>query len=95
MTENNGGDFLYYKGKILIRLSQQSEAMLAMEQMLGAGGEDELRIKALYCIAKIRVKQKDFYEAYHTLNRLPEKIENKKVAVFKKLIEGVIHTSHK
>lgn len=87
--ENNEAEYLYYKGKILNHLAQPSEAMLIMEQILGTGVQNQWSIKALYYIAKIRAKQKNFYEAYHTLNRLPEKVEDEKVKVFKKLIEGV------
>jgi len=90
LIEENDIEYLYYKGKILNHLSQPSEAMLVIEQILGTGVKGEWKIKALYIMAKIRVKQKDFYEAYHTLNRLSDKIENNKVSSFKKLIEGVI-----
>ena len=61
-----------------------------MEQILGSSGSDELRIKAIYYIAKVKLKQKDFYEAYYTLTRLPEKIDNPKIQMFTKLVEGVI-----
>ena len=79
---------LYYKGKIQNRLLQQGDSVLTLEQILR--NENEWNAKALYYIVKIRVKQKNFYEAYHTLNRLPKSLENQKISDFRKLTEGVM-----
>ena len=87
----NDPKLLYYKGKILKMQKMSGDAMLTMEQLVGVD-EEAWSIKALYFIAKIRVKEKNFYEAYHTLNRLPIVEEDTKIAVFKKLIEGVMGT---
>ena len=62
-----------------------------MEQLIGIAPEEIWVIKAIYFIAKMRVKAKDFYEAYHTLCRLPKNGKiNQKISDFKQLIEGVI-----
>ncbi len=80
---------LYRKGKILRKRGAGSDAVLAMEQIVGLDAETNWTVKALLCIAKVRVKGKDFYAAYHTLNRLPPNLNNPKVEAFKQLVEAV------
>lgn len=60
-----------------------------MEQVVSYEFEQTYYLKALYFILKTRIKQKDFYEAYHTLNRLPSQINHPKIEGIKSLIEGV------
>ena len=62
-----------------------------MDQISGISYNGEWNLKSLYYIAKMKVKQKDFYEAQYILNRLPEEIVNKKINDFRKLIEGVYY----
>ncbi len=60
-----------------------------MEQLVGLAINVAWTAKALVYIAKIRVKAKDFYAAYHTLARLPQDVHDPKVEAFKQLVEGV------
>jgi len=59
-----------------------------MEQL--ACNDNEWNGKALYWIGKIRAKEKNFYEAYHAMNRLPQDSMSQKIADFHKFVEGVI-----
>ena len=79
---------LYYKGKAMRKLSQIDDSILIMEQIVKL--DDEWGIKAIYFLAKIRVKQKNFYEAHHTLTRLVNPDVNSKISKFKSMIEGVL-----
>ena len=68
-------------------LGQDSEAILTMEDALKLGFNEG---KALYCMAKIKGKEKDFYEANYMLNRI-KIINDPKIVAYKKLIEGVYY----
>ena len=51
-------------------------------------GQDS--VKALYQISKLRVAQKDFYEAYYTLQRANKiQFSSPKINNYRNLIEGV------
>lgn len=55
--------------KILKNKNSENEAILHFEQVIknSLSGDDPLSGNALFEIAKIRIKQKDFYEAFHNL----------------------------
>jgi len=80
--------YYYYKGKALRHLRENVEAILSMEQVVKF--DSAMEPKALYYIAKIKAKQKDFYGAHHLLNRLPKDLQIPKINDFCKLVEGVI-----
>lgn len=76
------------------RLHQTDDAIIVLEQVITIDYSNAWTVKSLYSIAKIRAKQKNFYEAHYTLNRLPSDV-HPKILAFKKLIEGVIlHLTH-
>ena len=88
MNENQV-KILFYKGKSLKCIKQADDAIIVLEQVITLDYSNDWTIKALYCIAKIRAKQKNFYEAHYTLNRLPNDIQCPKITTFRNLIEGV------
>jgi len=62
----------YYKAKALERLNNLDDAVLSFEQVLklsDSSGPSGMKSNALYEITKIRVRQRDFYEAYYSLQR--------------------------
>jgi hypothetical protein len=53
-------------------------------------GDEELAGNALFEIAKIRINQKDFYEAFHNLQRaIHYDFKSKKFLQYKMFVEGV------
>ncbi len=60
---------------------------------LSAGGvaDEELAGNALFEIAKIRINQRDFYEAFHNLQRaIHYDFRSKKFLQYKMFVEGVL-----
>ncbi len=81
---------LYVKGKLLNKQGAPGDSVLTMEELIGTDVDESWTARALYYIAKIRTKEKNFYEAYHTLNRLPKSADiGPKIESFRKLVEGV------
>ncbi len=86
----NNVELLYFKGKTQRRMKLFEEAVLTMEELVGADMGGAWTDRAIYLMAKIRTKQKNFYEAYHTLGRLPKTVAEPKIAAFGNLVEGVL-----
>lgn len=81
----------FYKAKALKKLNNLNDAMLYFEQVIRANDDNHLASSALYEIAKIKIQQKDFYEAYHNLKRASHfKLKQKKLLNYKMFTEGVI-----
>jgi tetratricopeptide (TPR) repeat protein len=81
----------YYKGKIFKKLNQQSDAVLHFEQVIKHNSDEALTGSSLFEIAKIRIKEKDFYEAYHNLQRAVHfEFKSKKFSQYKFFTEGVL-----
>ena len=59
----------FYRAKTLKKMGNISDAVLHFEQVIKNSEDDYLSGSALYEIAKIRIQQKDFYEAYYNLKR--------------------------
>ena len=59
----------FYKAKALKKLNNLSDAILYFEQVIRANDDNHLSSSALYEISKIKIQQKDFYEAYYNLKR--------------------------
>jgi hypothetical protein len=73
-----------------------SDSVLNFEQVIKYDSEGSMCSDALFQIAKIRISQKDFYEAYYTLQRATKlKLNNKKMINYKVLTEGVSKTQKK
>ena len=81
----------FYKAKVLKKLNNLSDAILYFEQVIRANDDNHLASSALYEIAKIKIQQKDFYEAYYNLKRANHfKLRQKKLVTYKIFTEGVI-----
>ena len=61
-------DVLFFKAKSQLYLNQIDDAILNFEQVFNQTPDERQASNALLEIATIRVKEKDFYEAYHLLN---------------------------
>jgi tetratricopeptide (TPR) repeat protein len=59
----------YYKAKTLKKLNNMNDAVIYFEQVLRLNEDNFLSGSSLYEIAKIKILQKDFYEAYYNLQR--------------------------
>jgi tetratricopeptide (TPR) repeat protein len=82
----------FYKAKALKKLNNCNDAVLYFEQVIRSCCDDQfLQSSALYEIAKIKIQQKDFYEAYYNLQRAAHyKLKQKKLINYKIFTEGVI-----
>lgn len=93
----------YYKAKVLERLGNLDDAVLSFEQVIKlcegtttiAQVDDTsisgLQSNALKEIIKIRVRQRDFYEAYYALQRADKsRLKLPKLALYQGFTEGVI-----
>jgi len=78
-------------GKILKHSGHENEGVLHFEQVIKfAPQDDELAGGALFEIAKIRIQQKDFYEACHNLRRASNyTFKTKKFNQYRVFSEGV------
>ena len=57
----------FYKAKALKKMGNYCDSVLYFEQVLRLADDNFLSGSALYEIAKIKIQQKDFYEAYYNL----------------------------
>ncbi|CDW75599.1 tpr domain containing protein [Stylonychia lemnae] len=83
----------FYKGKILKNKGQENEGVLHFEQAIKncSLGDDQLSGNSLFEISKIRIKQKDFYEAFHNLQRaVHHDFKSIKFLQYKMFVEGVL-----
>lgn len=81
----------FYKAKALKKTGNHNDAILHFEQVMRLSEDNFLQSSALYEIAKIRIQQKDFYEAYYNLKRATHfKLKQKKLINYKIFTEGVI-----
>ena len=81
----------FYKAKALKKMENMGDAVLYFEQVLRLGEDNYLSGSALYEIAKIKIQQKDFYEAHYNLQRSSHlNLRYKKLYNYKMFTEGVI-----
>lgn len=81
----------FYKAKALKKVNNLSDSILYFEQVVRANDDNHLASQALYEIAKIKIQQKDFYEAYYNLKRATHfKLKQRKLVNYKMFTEGVI-----
>ena len=92
----------YFKGFILekksniltcslICLEEYNDAILCFEQAIKHNASRKAVLKSLYEITKIKIENRDFYEAYHTLHRAELLgLDLKIFAKFRLFTEGVI-----
>ena len=82
----------YYIGKIYTKTNDVNNAILHFEQVLKFNSEKYYSGNALYEMAKIRIKQQDFYEAFFTLQRAIDKnFKSKRLLFYKDFTEGVLY----
>ncbi len=75
------------RGRVVEKQGNISEAALSYEQVASHGGE-ELAGEALFKLAKMRLRDKDYYEAAFDIRRISK--ERTKIKLYRALIEGVI-----
>ena len=81
----------FYKAKVLERLGNYDDAVLAFEQVIKLSTDEYLQSNSLYEITKIRVRQRDFYEAYYFLQRADKsKLKLPKLALYNSFTESAI-----
>lgn len=81
----------FYKAKALKKMDNHNDAILHFEQVIRLSEDQYLQSSALYEISKIKIQQKDFYEAYYNLQRATHyKLKQKKLLNYKIFTEGVI-----
>ena len=99
MAEDKSTDFqsvslskaYFYKAKALKKMNNLNDSVLYFEQVLRLAEDNFLSGSALYEIAKIKIQQKDFYEAHYNLQRSQHlNLKQKKLANYKLFTEGVI-----
>lgn len=66
----------YLKGKILLKRGEEQEAFLSFEQVLKYDTEANYTDEAIFHLTSIKVRQRDFYGASHTLSRVVSKGQN-------------------
>jgi len=82
----------YFIGKIYSKQKNSNDAILHFEQVLKFSEEKYYSGNALYEMAKIRIKQKDFYEAFFTLQRAIDKdFKSQRLILYKDFTEGVLY----
>ncbi|CAD8212992.1 unnamed protein product [Paramecium pentaurelia] len=81
---------LYIKGFICTKKNQIQEAFLAYEQSIKHNNSKKAVSKSLYEIAKIKIEQRDFYEAFYQLSRADYlDVDEKILEKFKIFTDGV------
>ena len=87
----------FYIGKLLTKKvenaqSKQTDAILHFEQVAKYPDEEFYSGNALFQIAKLRLRQKDYYEAFHCLKRAADNnFSSKRLTMYKDFTEGVIY----
>ena len=87
----------FYIGKIISRglvkdNTKQEDAILHFEQVVKYHSNELYAGNALFEIAKLRLKEKDFYEAYFNLKRaLDSNFTSKRLQLYKDFTEGVLY----
>lgn len=82
----------YYIGKIYAKQDNINDSILHFEQVLKYDNQKYYAGNALYEMTKIRIKQKDFYEAFFTLQRAVDmKFDSQRLLLYKDFTEGVLY----
>lgn len=69
LEEPSNSEAYYFKGLCRLKMRNSQEALLCFEQSIKHNNSQKAVTKSLYEIAKIKIEGRDFYAAYHTLNR--------------------------
>ncbi|CAK74957.1 unnamed protein product (macronuclear) [Paramecium tetraurelia] len=68
-TDPTNSEAYYFKGLSRLKIKNNTEALLCFEQAIKHNNSKKAVTKSLYEIARMKLEQRDFYAAYHTLNR--------------------------
>ncbi|CAD8059821.1 unnamed protein product [Paramecium sonneborni] len=91
-TDPINSEAYYFKGLSRLKIKNSTEALLCFEQAIKHNNSKKAVTKSLYEIAKIKIEQRDFYAAYHTLNRAALlDTEQSYLEKFRLFTEAVIH----
>lgn len=81
----------YYTGKIYFKLWKLNDAILNFEQVVKLSNDIFFIGNALYEIAKIKINEKDFYEAFFTLEwAIDKNFKSQRLQLYKDFTEGVL-----
>ena len=87
----------FYMGKLLAKgveneQSKQVDAILHFEQVAKNLDQEFYSGNALFQIAKLRLRQKDYYEAFFCLKRASDNnFTSKRLSLYKDFAEGVLY----
>jgi tetratricopeptide (TPR) repeat protein len=82
----------FYLGKILSKRDPHTEAILHFEQVIKHNEDPFLSSNALLEITKLRIKEKDFYEAHYNLKRITLfNFKSTKLRHYQTFTEGVLY----
>ncbi|CAI2370054.1 unnamed protein product [Moneuplotes crassus] len=82
----------FYLGKILSKQDPHQEAFIHFEQVITHNDDSFLSCNALLEIAKLRIKEKDFYEAHYSLKRIGLfNFKSQKLTQYQTFTEGVLY----
>lgn len=93
LVNPNDADAYYQKGQILVLLGNENDAVLAFEQCVKNNKADDKKLQAtaLYNVSVIKIRQKDFYGAMFTFNRVEDKKQfSKEQMQLKKYSDAVL-----
>jgi tetratricopeptide (TPR) repeat protein len=90
LSQNNSeAQASFLKGKLLLGQGQEQEAYLSFEQVLKNDHELKYTDEALFHLTSIKIHQRDFYGASHTLSRAEDKQQD--LADLELYVEGVLN----
>jgi len=87
----------FYIGRLLAKGVEnkelkQTDAILHFEQVAKYPEQEFYAGNALFQIAKLRLRQKDYYEAYYCLKRATDNnFSSKRMTMYKDFTEGVLY----
>jgi len=82
----------FYMGKIMSKKDPHTEAVIHLEQVIKHSNEPYLSWNALLEIAKLRIKESDFYEAHYNLKRIALfNFKSIKLDQYQTFTEGVLY----
>ncbi|CAD8142066.1 unnamed protein product [Paramecium pentaurelia] len=91
-TDPINSEAYYFKGLCRLKTKNTTEALLCFEQAIKHNNSKKAVTKSLYEIAKMKIEQRDFYAAFHTLNRSALlDTEKSYLEKFQLFTEAVIH----
>lgn len=96
-SDNTNVKAHFYIGKLLAKgvensTSKQSDAILHFEQVAKYPDQEFYYGNAMFQIAKLRLKQKDYYQAFYCLKRASDNnFQSKRLTMYKDFTEGVLY----